>query len=78
MPYRFCLIAKYFKPKIRLHIKRIFKDKIALKELVCEVVDDFTDLNLLCFLLKYTLRWFDLQIGLFRNNLIRVIIVVME
>lgn len=49
MPYRFCLIAEYFKPKIRLYYKRIFKDKIALKELVCEVVDDFTDLNLLCF-----------------------------
>lgn len=49
VPYRFFLIAEYFKPKIRLYYKRIFKDKIALKELVCEVVDDFTDLNLLCF-----------------------------
>lgn len=79
VPYRFCLIAEYFKPKIRLYYKRIFKDKIALKELVCEVVDDFTDLNFaLFFLFKYALRWFDLQIGLFRNNLIRVISVIME
>ena len=49
VPYRFCFIAEYFKPKIRLYYKGNFKEKIALKQMLCEVVDDFTELNLFCF-----------------------------
>ena len=52
VPYRFCLATEYPKPTIRLYYQRNFKDKIELKELVCEVVDDFIELNLLWFLIK--------------------------
>jgi len=58
VPYRFCLSAEYFKPKIRLYYKGNLKDKIALKEMLCDVVDDFTELNLLCFFIKIPTKMF--------------------